>query len=132
MRRFHGSPRSHTEDLLATTPPEEIDRALGERGPAVMAGGHTHIQMLRQHRGTLIVNPGGLGRPFETYVSGGPPTILAHAEYATVESTAGSVAVTLQRVPLERGGLIAQTEGWDNPLRDYLLAQYLRDRWPSP
>jgi hypothetical protein len=23
---FHGSPRSHMEDLLATTPPDELDR----------------------------------------------------------------------------------------------------------
>ncbi len=128
---FHGSPRSHMEDLLATTPPEEIDRALGARRTAVMAGGHTHIQMLRQHRGTLIVNPGSLGLPFETYVSGGPPTILAHAEYATVEAAGDSVAVTLHRVPVDRGALIAQTQGWDNPLRDYLLAQYKQVGHPS-
>jgi hypothetical protein len=89
-----------------------------------MAGGHTHLQMLRQHRGTLLVNPGSLGLPFETFASGGPPTILPHAEYATIDSAAGSVGVTLHRVPLDRGALVTQTEGWDNPLRDYLLAQY--------
>jgi putative phosphoesterase len=121
---FHGSPRSHMEDLLATTPAEDLDRALGDRRAAIMAGGHTHLQMLRQHRGTLLVNPGSLGLPFETYASGGPPTILPHAEYATIDSSNGSVAVTLHRVPLERSALVAQTAGWDNPLRDYLLAQY--------
>lgn len=122
---FHGSPRSHMEDLLATTPPEALDEALGEKRTAVMAGGHTHIQMLRQHGGTLLVNPGSLGCPFERYVQGGPPRILGHAEYAIVESAKGGVvSVTLHRVPLDRTKLIAQTEKWDNPMKAYLLAQY--------
>src|SRR4051812_35248976 len=41
---FHGSPRSHMEDLLATTPPDELDRFLDGKSTTVMAGGHTHIQ----------------------------------------------------------------------------------------
>jgi len=121
---FHGSPRSHMEDLLATTGADDLDAALGERRATVMAGGHTHIQMVRQHRGTLLVNPGSLGLPFETYVSGGPPRILAHAEYATVEAVDGSVNVTLHRVPVDRGALIAEVARWDNPLQSYLLQQY--------
>jgi putative phosphoesterase len=121
---FHGSPRSHTEDLLATTPPEQLDDALGPSPRTVMAGGHTHLQMLRQHRGALIVNPGSLGLPFETYAQGGPPRVLAHAEYAIVEASKGSVAVTLCRLPLDRRALLASLEGWDNPLRGYLAQQY--------
>ena len=45
---FHGSPRSHMENLLATTPSSEIEQPLGARRSTVMAGGHTHPQMLRQ------------------------------------------------------------------------------------
>jgi len=123
---FHGSPRSHMEDLLATTPAERLDQALGQRRATVMAGGHTHIQMLRQHRGTLLVNPGSLGLPFESYASGGPPVVLPHAEYATVEAAEGAASVTLHRVPLDRAALLTQVEGWDNPLRDYLAGQYKR------
>jgi putative phosphoesterase len=121
---FHGSPRSHMEDLLSTTSADALDRALGEHRATVMAGGHTHIQMVRQHHGTLLVNPGSLGAPFERYVSGGSPKILAHAEYATVEAGGGSVDVTLHRVPLDRKKLIAEVERWDNPLQKYLLTQY--------
>jgi predicted phosphodiesterase len=121
---FHGSPRSNTEDLLATTAPDALEEALGARRPTVMAGGHTHVQMLRQHRGTLLVNPGSLGLPFEAYVSGGPPRVMAHAEYAIVEAAAGAISVTLHRVPVDRGALIAQATGWDNPMRDYLVQQY--------
>jgi putative phosphoesterase len=121
---FHGSPRSNMEDLLATTPADALDEALGGARPAVMAGGHTHLQMLRQHRGTLLVNPGSLGLPFEAYAQGGPPRILPHAEYAIVDARAGEVAVTLKRLSLDRAALVAQLDGWDNPLRDYLVAQY--------
>jgi predicted phosphodiesterase len=95
-----------------------------ERRATVMAGGHTHIQMLRQHQGTLLVNPGSLGLPFEQFASGGPPRVPAHAEYAIVDSAGGAVGVTLNRVPVDRGALIAAVERWDNPLRDWLLQQY--------
>lgn len=54
---FHGSPRSHMEDLLATMDPDELDEALAGQKADVMAGGQTHIQMVRQHRGTLLVTP---------------------------------------------------------------------------
>ncbi len=122
---FHGSPRSNMEDLLATTPAEALDAALGTRS-VMMAGGHTHLQMVRQHRGTLLVNPGSLGLPFEAYASGGPPRILAHAEYATIDAVAGTTSVTLHRVALDRGALAGQAARWDNPLRDYLVQQYAR------
>jgi putative phosphoesterase len=120
---FHGSPRSNTEDLLATTSADALDAALGTRS-TVMVGGHTHIQMLRQHHGTLLVNPGSVGLPFEAYVHHGPPRVLAYAEYAVVESTRGVVSVALRRVPVERAALLAALVGWDNPLRDYLEQQY--------
>lgn len=121
---FHGSPRSHMEDMLATTPPEQLDAMLDGRTATVMAGGHTHIQMLRQHRGTLLVNSGSVGLPFKEYVGGQAPTLLPHAEYATVEANHGAVAVTLRRVPLDKRALRAAAAASDNPLRDMLLQQY--------
>jgi predicted phosphodiesterase len=121
---FHGSPRSHMEDLLATTSADELDRALAGQEAAVMAGGHTHIQMCRQHRGTLLVNPGSVGAPFKDVVNGRPPTILPHAEYATVEAAGGTVSINLRRVPLDRGALRDAVAACDNPLRGMLLEQY--------
>ena len=38
---FHGTPRSHMEDMLATTPAEKLDEMLDGRTATVMAGGHT-------------------------------------------------------------------------------------------
>ena len=121
---YHGTPRSNVEDLLAVTPPERIDEMLAGHMARVFAGGHTHIQMLRQHRGVLIVNTGSLGLPFREFVSGGPPTILAHAEYAIVDVRREHVSVDLRRVPLDRRALASQIDGWDNPLAAPLRAAY--------
>jgi predicted phosphodiesterase len=121
---FHGSPRSNTEDLLATTPADALEEALGPQRPTVMVGGHTHLQMLRQHHGTLLVNPGSVGMPFEAYAHHGPPKILPHAEYALVDSAKGAISVTLRRVPVDQRALLDALEGWDSPLRAYLQAQY--------
>ncbi len=121
---FHGSPRSHMEDLLATTPPQDLDVALDGRRATVLAGGHTHIQMLRQHKGMLLVNPGSVGAPFEEYVGGRAPVILPHAEYGIVTAGAGDVRVDLRRVVLDKAELRAQLADTTLPLRDDLLAQY--------
>ena len=120
LQLFHGSPRSNMEDLLATTPADRLDEALGERTATVMSGGHTHLQMLRQHRGTLLVNPGSVGMPFREYAAGQAPTILPHAEYAIV--SAGGVS--LHRVDLPRAALRAQAESAAHPMRGALAAQY--------
>lgn len=123
---YHGTPRSHTEDLLATTPPEIVDEMLGGHSATVWAGGHTHIQMLRQHAGMLIVNPGSVGMPFEHYVAGKAPKVLPHAEWAYVESIPGRVAVVLQRLELDPAALYAAADASDNPLAPALKANYQR------
>lgn len=121
---FHGSPRSNMEDLLATTPVDELDEMLCGHRATVMSGGHTHIQMLRQHRGTLVVNPGSVGLPFKEYVAGRAPTLLDHAEYATVAAGDGGVSVQLRRVAVDRAALRDAVKDSDNPLRDMLLQHY--------
>ena len=121
---YHGSPRSNMEDLLATTPTDELAEMLDGGEAAVLAGGHTHIQMLRQHRGMLIVNPGSVGAPFKEAHDVGAPTILPHAEYALVEASDSSVNVSLRRVALAREALRDAVSDWDVALRDQLLESY--------
>ena len=121
---YHGTPRSNMEDLLADTPASQVDEMLGGTRALVFAGGHTHVQMVRQHRGLLLVNPGSLGLPFREYVSGGPPVILGHAEYAIVEVRPQGVRVDVRRVALERRSLAAQLDGWTNPLAPMLRGAY--------
>ena len=124
LKLFHGTPRSHMEDLLATTPPDRVDEMLNGLQATVMAGGHTHVQMLRQHRGALVVNAGSVGAPFKEFVDHKPPTILAHAEYATVEANGGGVQVTLRRVPVDKRALWQAATASSNPLAPMLAQQY--------
>ena len=117
---FHGSPRSHMENLLATTPDDALEEALDGLRATVMAGGHTHLPLLRQHRGALLVNPGSVGMPIERFMAGRAPTVLPHAEYAIVDGA----NVTLRRVDLDRKALRDANASVAHPLRDGLARQY--------
>jgi predicted phosphodiesterase len=121
---YHGTPRSHMEELVATTPPEQVDRMLAGHEATVMAGGHTHFQMLRQHHGILLVNPGSVGLPFKDFIPGSAPTVMPHAEYAVVESHADGVAVHLHRVALDKQALYAAAVDCSNPFREMLKHHY--------
>jgi predicted phosphodiesterase len=121
---FHGTPQSNMTDLLATTPAERVDELLGGRSATVMAGGHTHLQMLRQHRGTLLVNPGSVGLAFKEYAAGKVPTLLAHAEYAVIDAADGDVAVSLRRVPLDKAELRRAAAAVAHPLKAWMLKNY--------
>jgi len=124
LQLFHGTPRSHMEDLLATTSAEKTEEMLGQRRATVMAGGHTHVQMLRQHRGTLLVNPGSVGAPFKEFVDHAPPTIMPYAEYATVDAERGGVQVTLRRVAVDKRAMFNAAAASSNPLGPMLAKQY--------
>jgi len=122
---FHGSPHSNTDDILATTPAEDLDRLLDGHATPLMAGGHTHIQLLRQYRGALLINPGSVGLPFAEHAAGRPPSLLPHAHYAIIEAQRpGSVRVDLRRLALDPAALIAAAAASDNPICVYQVEQY--------
>ena len=97
---FHGSPKSNIDNILATTPADELDIMLSGHKATIMACGHTHVQMLRQHRGQTIINVGSVGMPFEMMPFTGEPRILPWAEYAFLNWTRGVVNIELRRVPV--------------------------------
>ncbi len=120
---FHGSPRSHMEDLVADTPSATLDEALDGHTADVLAGGHTHIQLAREHRGMLLVNPGSLGLPFAAHASGRPPVILPRADFGVVVATEDGVSFETHSLALDPEALIAQL-GEHYPLRAYVAGCY--------
>lgn len=99
---FHGSPRSNVENIFATTPAKELQEMLAGHQATIMAGGHTHIQMLRQHKGMMLINAGSVGMPFEEMpFSGSGPTVMPWAEYAILTYDNGSIGVELRRVAVD-------------------------------
>jgi putative phosphoesterase len=101
MLCFHGSPRSNTEVILATTPNEELAESLAGHEATIMVGGHTHIQMLRRYFDTLIVNPGSVGAPFWQMPPVGRLRILPWAAYGIIECLDGVLHVDLRRIPVD-------------------------------
>jgi predicted phosphodiesterase len=100
---YHGSPQSSTDIISPTTPEDELQKKLAGYHVDIMAGGHIHQQMLRSYQGSLLINPGSVGLPYQT-VSGrtrNPPW----AEYALVTNQAGQVKVEFRRVPVDLAAL---------------------------
>ncbi len=87
---FHGSPRSFNDVIVAATAEEDLDEMLADHSATVMAGGHTHKQLLRQHGETIVINPGGVGIDSSF-----------QAEYALIESTNKGLNIELRRVSLD-------------------------------
>jgi len=115
---FHGSPQSNTDIILSDTPVKDLENLLGDHLATVMVGGHTHVQMIRQHMGKLIVNVGSVGAPMLPPTGkAGPPQILPWAEYAIVDYANGALGVELRRVPIDFALLQQITIASDNPLR---------------
>lgn len=99
---FHGSPRSYTDLILPTISEEELEHLLADQTATILAGGHSHIQMMRQHRGKVVVNPGSVGSVFlRPPLANTTPTLLPWAEYALLTWINGVLSVELRRVPFD-------------------------------
>jgi putative phosphoesterase len=110
---FHGSPRSDLERLLATTPDDELDEAFGAVEPALLACGHTHLQLFRAHRARVLINPGSVGLPLGALGPSEPP-LPTRAEYALVEVDDSGVEIAFRRVPVDVEALAAETKAMPN------------------
>lgn len=102
----HGSPRSYDDVIVAVIPDDELDAMIGGYGATVIAGGHTHVRMLRAYRGREIVNPGSVGLAYQFFPDGSvrvPPW----AEFAMLsQADDGVVSVDFRRVPYDRNATV--------------------------
>lgn len=122
---YHGSPQASTDQVLATTTVDELAVQFTGHDDHFLAGGHTHIQMLRQHEGRLIINPGSVGSPFKTaYQDGIRPVLLPWAEYGIIEYKHGEMSVDLRRVPFDMAEFTKILKESDMPSRDWRLEMY--------
>lgn len=121
---FHASPLTNIDLILATTPIEILDGFLETTNANVMAGGHTHMQMLRKHHGRLLINPGSVGNSFTEPPPSGNPTLSPWVEYAIVTCLGGAITVNFHRLPLDIEALYASIHASDMPNGDWWLEQY--------
>lgn len=98
---FHGSPHSFHDILTATTPDEEVAHFLSGFDAHIFAGGHTHQQLFRRYRDTIILNPGSVGLGYEQNRQNGEAHNVGWAEYALIEANdAGRLQIDLRRLPV--------------------------------
>jgi putative phosphoesterase len=123
----HGSPRSMHEDIHATTSDAELAQMFNGNRPAVLAAGHTHVQLARLHGTTLIVNPGSVGLPFNSWPPNGALRMSPWAEYAILTVEDGCISTELRRALYDVSALIelARESGMPHP-------DWWGDQWLEP
>ena len=125
MLCYHGSPRSNTERILPTTPDDQLAGAFSKREAIVFAGGHTHTQMIRRWRNSMVVNPGSVGLPFEERADGTTRN-PAWAEYAMVAlGERAGLGVELRRVSYSLSELAHAVKGSGMPDPEWWLADWV-------
>jgi putative phosphoesterase len=121
----HGSPRSNTDDIQATTPDDELAEMLAGSEPAFLAAGHTHVQLARQHGSTLIVNPGSVGLPFNRWPPNGAVRVSPWAEYAILTINSRLISTELRRVSYDISALLDVARESGMPHTEWWAAQWV-------
>jgi putative phosphoesterase len=102
----HGSPRSYDDVIVATIPDHELDTMIAGHEATIIAGGHTHIRMLRAYRGREIVNPGSVGLAYQ-FFRDGSVRVPPWAEFALLsQADTGAVSVDFRRVPYDHDATV--------------------------
>lgn len=103
----HGSPRSYDEIMRADSAGEALDQMLAGQEATVVAGGHTHIQMLRRHGRRILINPGAVGLAYDPAPPHPETRCVARAEFAVIEIGASGFSCTLHRLAYDPKPLLA-------------------------
>ncbi|GCE30300.1 serine/threonine protein phosphatase [Dictyobacter alpinus] len=126
---YHGSPRSFKEQLHPTTPDEQVGQAIGDTNAQVLAGGHTHQQMLRRYKHHLLINPGSVGmamdRSWPLEEVRNPPW----GEYAILnvgDNKLHSVGIEFCRMPFDIERFLAISFQKNMPHAEWAANEWLR------
>jgi predicted phosphodiesterase len=121
----HGSPRSFDDEIWPETPDAEVAALLGPVGEAIVCGGHTHVQQLRQLGEGFFFNPGSISLPFRRDSAEASPRVFRWAEYAVVTAEDGGVVrLEFRRVPYDVERLIATILESGMPEPERLAGRY--------
>jgi predicted phosphodiesterase len=121
---FHGSPASYDDVILPETPDADVERFLGAHAPAIMTGGHTHLQQIRRVGAGLFFNPGSVGF---AYRQGQPETSFRAdpwAEYAVITSESDRFGLEFRRVPFDTAAYVRAAYAGGMPYADAMESRY--------
>jgi predicted phosphodiesterase len=105
MYCFHGSPRSFSDWIFATTPDDELERMLDGADAQILVGGHSRLQLVRRFGPAVFLNPGSVGQPVAQWW---PKTIRVApwGEYGVIDGSSGHLEIDLRRVPFDVQALL--------------------------
>lgn len=122
---YHGSPKSTTDLVLATTPHENLDSFFEGQTASIFIGGHSHIQMHRRDGKRLVLNSGSVGNAFKfAYTPGNPPSLLPWAEYSILEQDGNFLRSDMRRVYFDIDALLEHVKKSELPGTDWWFKQY--------
>lgn len=128
MLCYHGTPKSSTAPILPTTPNDQLDLLIDfNKSTKVTVGGHTHFQMLRKHKDTIIINTGSVGCAFVNPTLSPPaPSLLPVAEYVIVECNKEKISVELKSINYDFNEFKIMVRNSDIPLKDWWQHEFQR------
>jgi predicted phosphodiesterase len=121
---FHGSPTSFDDVILPTTSEEDFQRFLGAFQPAIMTGGHTHMQQIRRLSDTFFFNPGSVGFAYSHQQPEDDFRADPWAEYAILTHDDGRLGLEFRRVPYDAQEMINVYLNSGRPFADEAAGQY--------
>lgn len=123
---FHGSPHSFDDIILPETPEEEFHRFLDAFRPAIMAGGHTHMQQVRRLDDTFFFNPGSIGLAYNRHQPSESEGVKADpwAEYAILSCEGETLSLEFRRVPFDPNEYIHIILSSGSPYADDIADRY--------
>lgn len=121
---FHGSPRDFDELIFPDTPEDHFQMMLRKFAPAIMTGGHTHIQYVRRLGNAFFFNPGSVGVALNRHQPDEGFQCDPWAEYAVLTSEGARLALEFRRVPLDAQALIQSILASGRPYAKEMAAQY--------
>jgi hypothetical protein len=120
---YHGSPRSNHQEIESTISDDELAKALQGHEADIFGGGHTHCQMYRRFKRSIVMNPGSVGLPFPE-----DPIWRVHnstrAEYAIVNFTGKLFSLELLEVSYSRAELEAAVHESGLPNSEWWLSNW--------
>ncbi len=121
---YHGSPLSYDDPIEPDTPDDVLDGYFAGTTAQILAGGHTHVQFMRQYGDRTLLNPGSVGLPFQARPDGSGDYNPAWAEYALLTWDGPDVNIDLRRVPYDLEALRAAVHASGMPHAEWWLKDW--------
>src|SRR6478609_8160955 len=117
----HATPRNFDEVISAGTSTADVMTMLNGATQDLIAGGHTHVQLLRQIYQQRFINPGSVGLPGIGPRSNDLAKNLRvdWAEFAIIDTGNGDLSIELHRTPIDLAELFEIARAANMPAFDW-------------